>query len=165
MTAEDPSGERPATDEELFDRARKAVGELRARGRLANGQAGQGNTLNLRHGLRSVQLLAQPDVQEWHSAQVEAITGDLGGDGELTALARASIREVARLEVILAALGQELMTGGVLTGKGNTRAATLTYLQVLDRFTRLSGNLGLQRRQKPTNPLDAVRRAVKEANS
>jgi hypothetical protein len=37
----------------------------------------------------------------------------------------------------------------VLTGKGRMRAATTVYLQVLDRFTRLSATLGLQRRPKP----------------
>jgi hypothetical protein len=137
---------------------------LRGQGRAANGQAGAGNTLNLRHGLRSTQLLEQPNITAWHREQVDAITTDLGGDQELTALARASVREAARLEVILGALGDQLLAGGVLTGKGKMRAATTVYLQVLDRFTRLASALGLERRPKPVNPLDAVRAAVEEAN-
>ena len=49
-----PSGELPAPAPELFERAREAVAALRGQGRLANGQAGPGNTLNLRTGLRAV---------------------------------------------------------------------------------------------------------------
>ena len=43
-----PSGELPAPTPELFERAREAVAALRGQGRLANGQAGPSNTLNLR---------------------------------------------------------------------------------------------------------------------
>ena len=42
-----PSGELPAPAPELFERAREAVAALCGQGRLANGQAGPGNTLNL----------------------------------------------------------------------------------------------------------------------
>jgi hypothetical protein len=150
----------------LFERAREAVAALRgaAPGRRANGQAGPGNTLNLRTGLRSALLLDQPDVAAWHREQVHAITTDLGGEAELSALQRATVREVARLEVILAALGHELLDGGVLTPKGAMRAATVVYLQVLDRFVKVAATVGLQRRAKPIDPLDAVRQAVIEVN-
>ena len=156
IQVETPSAERPAPTPELFERARAAVAALRGRGRQENGQAGEGNTLNLRHGLRSSQLLEQPDMATWHAEQVAAITMDLGGDSELTALGRASVREAARLEVILGALGDELLTGGVLTGKGHMRAATTVYLQVLDRFVRLSAALGLERRARKVPSLGQV---------
>ena len=126
---------------------------------------GPGNTLRLETGLRSRLLLEQPDVAAWHREQVEIITADLGGENELSALQRASVREVARLEVIVAALGNELLEGGVLTPKGAGRSATFVYLQVLDRFMKMAGTVGLQRRPKPTNPLDAVRQAVIEVNN
>ncbi|HYN06939.1 MAG TPA: hypothetical protein VES67_06085 [Vicinamibacterales bacterium] len=143
-----PSGELPPAEPELFERAREAVGALRGRGRQANGQAGRQNTLALRHGLTSKQLVQQPDVAAWHQEQIAAIETDLGGPAELSSLARASVREVARLEVILGAMGDELLAHGVLTGKGKTRAATTTYLQVLDRFAKLANTLGLARQQK-----------------
>ena len=145
-----PSRELPAPSPELFERAREAVSAIRGRGRQQNGQAGPGNTLNLRHGLHSTQLLEQQDIEAWHREEVEAIESDLGGEAELSALQRASVREAARLEVILGALGGELLDGGVLTGKGKCRAATTTYLQVLDRFVRVAGTLGLARRAKRT---------------
>ena len=159
-----PSGELPAAGPELFERAREAVSALRGRGRQSNGRAAKGNTLALRTGLRSQQLIEHPDIAEWHREQVEAISADLGGDAELSALARASVREAARLEVIVAALGDELLEHGVLTGKGKSRAATNVYLHVLDRFVRLTSTLGLERRQRHVNPLDAVHAAVAEAN-
>ena len=110
--------------------------------------------MNLRHGLRSKQLLNQPDIAAWHQEEVTAIETDLGGEAELSALQRASVREAARLEVILGALGGELLEHGVLTGKGATRAATTTYLQVLDRFVRVANTLGLERKAKqlPADP-------------
>lgn len=153
---EPPSDELPAVDPELFERAREAVTAIRGKGRRPNGQGGRGNMLNLRHGLKSRLLLEQADVSTWHREQVEAITADLGGDVGLSALARASVREAARLEVILAALGDGLLMGGVLTAKGKTRAATGTYLRVLDRFTRMVSTLGLSRRTRDVLTLDAA---------
>jgi hypothetical protein len=148
LPADAPSEEHPPVDPALFERARDAVSALRGAGRRQNGQAGAGNMLALRTGLRSSQLLNAPDVAAWHAEQVAAITVDLGGEAELSALARASVREVARLEVILAALGEDLLRTGVLTGKGKSRSATTVYLHVLDRFTRLSQALGLARQPK-----------------
>lgn len=143
-----PFGELPPAESELFDRARAAVAALRGRGRQPNGQAGLNNTLRLTSGLRSKQLIEQPDIVAWHREQIQVITADLGGASELAALKRASIREAARLEVIAAALGDDLLNRGVLTGKGAMRAATTTYLQVLDRFVRITATLGLERKPK-----------------
>ena len=143
-----PSEQLPAPDPELFERAREAVTAIRGRGRQEDGRAGPGNLLNLQHGLRSTQLLNQPDIAEWHREEVAAITVDLGGETELSALQKASVREVARLEVIAAALGSEILESGPLTGKGAIRSATNVYLSVLDRYVRLANTLGLARRQR-----------------
>jgi hypothetical protein len=146
-----PSGEPsplPPIDPELFERARQAMMALRGQGRRVNGQAGRGNTMAIKTGLRSTQLLAVPDIAAFHREQVQAITADLGGDAELSALCRVAIREAARVEVILAALGDELLEHGVLTGKGRTRSATSLYLKTLDRFLKVSGVLGLERRAR-----------------
>lgn len=154
----DVHGETTAAREatELFDRAQEAVSALRGRGRRPDGKFGAGNTLNLRHGLRSEQLIKQPDVSVWHREQVSVIVADLGGETALSALELATVREAARLEVILGALGTDLLERGPLTGKGKSRAATTTYLRVLDRFVRIAGTLGLERRARQTNALDIV---------
>ncbi|MGC4084262.1 MAG: hypothetical protein QM736_19670 [Vicinamibacterales bacterium] len=152
------AAESPATPaaEDLLERAREAVAAVRAQGsRDARGRTRDG-LLNLRHGLYATSLLARPEVAAFHSEQVAAITTDLGGASELSALAQASVREAARLEVILHALGTELLASGVLTGKGKMRAATTTYLQVLDRFTRLAATLGLERRSRKVTFADAI---------
>lgn len=143
-----PSGQLPPVDPALFEQASAAVLAIRGRGRRANGQAGAGNTLALRHGLRSAQLLEHPDIAAWHQEQVQAINTDLGGEAELSTLARGSVREAARLEVILAAIGDELLEHGVLTGKGRTRSATMVYLRVFDRYLKVTAVLGLARRTK-----------------
>jgi hypothetical protein len=156
--------DKSAVDPALFSAAAAAVAAIRGHGRRQNGQVTTGNTVAIRHGLYSSQLLNAPDVAAWHAEQVSAITADLGGEVELSSLARASVREVARLEVILAALGEDLLRTGVLTGKGKSRSATTVYLHVLDRFTRLSQALGLARKPKSLGTLADVHRAVDEAN-
>jgi hypothetical protein len=45
-------------------------------------------------------------------------------------------------------LGSNIVKHGVLTTKGKTRAAVTTYLQVVDRLTRLALALGLERQAK-----------------
>ena len=151
-----PSGELPAAEPELFERAREAVSALRGRGRQSNGQAAKGNTLAMTDGFRSLQLMNHPDIAAWHQEQVEAISADLGGSVELSALARTSVREAARLEVIVAALGDELLEHGVLTGKGKMRSATNVYLRALDRLMKLTSVLGLARQQKRVPSLTEV---------
>jgi hypothetical protein len=54
--------------------------------------------------------------------------------------------------------------GGPLTSKGRGRRAFVVWLQSIDRLARGLRLVGLQRRSKPVNPLDAVRQAVIEAN-
>ena len=150
-----PSGELPAPAPELFERAREAVAALCWSGSSGERPGGSGQHPEpIRAGLRSALLLEQPDIALWHCEQVEAISADLGGASELSALQRASVREVARLEVILAALGNELLDGGVLTGIGAMRAATTAYLQVLDRFVRVAGRVGLERKARKIPSLE-----------
>lgn len=55
--------------------------------------------------------------------------------------------------------------GGPLTIRGNGRRAYLVWLQAFDRLERGLRLVGLERKTKPINPLDAVRQAVIEANS
>jgi hypothetical protein len=81
---------------------------------------------------------------------------------ELTALAHAAVRETARLVVIAGALGDDVLTRGVLTGKGQTRASVLLYLKVLDRFTRCAALLGLERRSRPVDLADYLRQRADE---
>jgi hypothetical protein len=51
-----------------------------------------------------------------------------------------------------------------MTRTGIKGQAFARYIAILDREIRLAALLGLERRAKPVNPLDAVRAAVEEAN-
>ncbi|MEO7190068.1 MAG: hypothetical protein ABI051_03330 [Vicinamibacterales bacterium] len=157
-SAAPPFAELPAAGPELFEEARKAVGAIRHRGREGNGRFGMGNGGALKTGLRSRQLIDAPEVGQWHAEAVALITGDLGGSDELSHLSTATVREAARLEVILEALGQDLLVNGTLTAKGRQRAALTAYLGVLAQFARLTNQLGLSRKPKPVATLEQVMR-------
>jgi hypothetical protein len=139
----------PAVEPELFEQAKAAVQALRgSRGQRVGGRFTVGNFDAGKTGMHSRQLQDLPDVAAWHRERVAAITGDLGGADELSALQQGLVREVARLEVVVAALGEDVLAHGTLTGKGRTRGATNVWLSVLDRYSRLAQQLGLQRRQR-----------------
>ena len=50
------------------------------------------------------------------------------------------------------------------TAKGRTATVVARLLAVMDRKLKLIQLVGLERRSKPVNPLDAVQRAVEDAN-
>lgn len=97
-------------------------------------------------------------------ARVAAIVADLGGPDSISALALRMAERHARLELVDDFLFDNLQRLGPLTGKGRQRAALTAWLAVVDRLHKSGLALGLERRAKPVNPLDAVRRAVEEAN-
>lgn len=123
----------------------------------------------LKHGVYStlVQGGSLPEQAETIAALAERqreIETDLGGAEHLSRVHRDAVRDLLRLELITEFLFGRLLEAGPLTGKGRTRAATMTYLQVLDRVHRLRQMVGLQRQARPVDPLEAVRRAVAAAN-
>jgi hypothetical protein len=140
--------------DELFARARSAF--LAMRGSSDPSGNSQGTTSALKHGVRSTQVLLNHDIMLWHREQIAAITADLGGEGELSTLQVAHVREVARLEVILAALGDELLNAGLLTNKGKMREATTAYLHVLAAFIKVSSSVGITRVAKRIETLKEI---------
>lgn len=54
--------------------------------------------------------------------------------------------------------------GGPLTTRGRTRRAYTVWLAASDRLERGLKLVGLTRKARPVDPLEAVRRAVEEAN-
>ncbi|MDP3720029.1 MAG: hypothetical protein Q8T13_19885 [Acidobacteriota bacterium] len=81
------------------------------------------------------------------------IEADLGGAPNLSRVHRDAIRDLLRLELVGEFLFDRLLESGPLTGKGRTRAATMTYLQVLDRVQRLRQMVGLARVSRPVTSL------------
>jgi hypothetical protein len=94
------------------------------------------------------------------AARVE-LRGELGEVGVVKGSLADSFVE---LDAVRNYLGSRLAAEGPLTGKGRTRALLTAYLAVVDRQVRLAQVLGIERRAKPVDPLEAVRRAVEEAN-
>lgn len=143
--------------------------ERPASGRRADGTFAPGNSASLRHGLfsRQVRGALLPEQAEVLAALAEKrteIERDLGGADAVGALSRDLVSRYLELSVIADYLGQQLVIEGPLTTKGNQRAALTAYLSVVDRVHRIAMTLGLERKTKPVNPLEAVRRAVEEAN-
>jgi hypothetical protein len=135
----------------------------------ADGRFQKGNTFSLKHGGFSEQvkralLPEQAAILESLAEKRAEIERDLGGAETLSVLTRDLANRYLELCVVADYLGGKLVTEGPLTPKGNQRAALTAYLGVIDRLQRLALTLGLERRQKPVNPLDAVRHAVEEAN-
>lgn len=59
---------------------------------------------------------------------------------------------------------QLIQRGGPVTNKGAARALLRVYLIAADRELKLAQVLGLERRTKRIDPIDAIRAAVVEAN-
>jgi hypothetical protein len=157
MDKDDPTTPDTPTHDEMFARAREAVLDMRGTGQNEkSGKLEPGNAVALKHGVRSTRILLNPDILAWHREQVIAISNDLGGESELSTLQISHVREVARLEVILAALGDELLNAGVLTPKGNMRVCTTAYLHVLDRFVKVASAVGIQRVSKRIESLQEI---------
>lgn len=138
------SGPRPMTP------ARRAVYD-----RLS--QDMRGNTRALRTGLYSakVQSGALADAAALQSREaVAAIVEDLGGAAQVGLAKRGLIQRYVALSFVADHLEGHMAQGGVLSTKGKTRSATLTYLSVLDRLARLAAAFGLERKPKQTGDLE-----------
>lgn len=98
-------------------------------------------------------------------ATIAAIESDLGGSESLSVIKRGLVTEMARLQLIVGYLGDNVGRLGPLTGKGRTRAALTAYLQAFDRLQRLAATLGLERVTKPLGTLEDVQRAVERVNA
>jgi hypothetical protein len=85
---------------------------------------------------------------------------DSGAAQTLQATAEAFVE----VSLLRRALFHKLAQDGPITGKGRLRAALTAYLGGLDRETRLAQSLGLDRKSRPVDPLEAVAVAVAEAN-
>ena len=138
-------------------------------GRRADGKFAPGNTEALTHGAYSKQARAGDLPSQAESAalvreRVQEIVNDLGGRDEISTVLAGQVRQHGRLEMLEEHLWHQIEDGGVTTAKGSTRACVTLWLKVLDRLQRSAMTLGIERKQRQVNPLDAVRAAVLEAN-
>jgi len=79
----------------------------------------------------------------------------MGGAAEMSASALALAGELARLQIVAAALGDNVLKHGPLTGRGRARAAVNLWLSVVAQQERLAARLGLQRHSRRVEDLAA----------
>ncbi len=148
------------------ERPGKPFAESATNGRKADGTFTGGNLAALRHGARSEQVKAaalpeQTGMRAALAARRLEIEADLGGS--VSRLSSDMVGRYIELSVVADYLGGRLVAEGPLTTKGRQRAALTAYLSVVDRLHRVATALGLERRQKPVNPLEAIHRAAAAA--
>jgi hypothetical protein len=124
------------------------------------GQFTAGNTKSLKHGLysergRQALLRGQESRLEVLAADRTELVSDLGGIEATGVLKRKAVDKTLQLEVVADTLVSNLIREGVLTAKGQSRAALSAYLSVVDRLMRLYQMLGMERRQKSVPSLEA----------
>lgn len=96
---------------------------------------------------------------------VERLRSDLAVDGRAAATLEGLVDAFAEATLLRRSLFLRMSEqGGAVTAKGKTRALFNSYLSALDRERRLALDLGLERRARSVDPVEAVRRAVAEAN-
>jgi hypothetical protein len=105
-----------------------------------------------------------------HAAERAAIEQELISDAgfapeDAPAALRLAVEGIAQATVVLRSAFERIgEAGGPLTMTGRGRRAFVVWLQTFDRLERGLRLVGLQRRSKPVNPLDAIRQAVIDAN-
>lgn len=120
-----------------------------------------GNRAHWKHGRRSRRLQAGqlPEQQALAAAireQVELVVEELGGHAQVSTLKSALLEDWCRLGIYAKTVEQHLEQGGLLTGKGRTKAAAAFWLSLLDRRHRVAEKIGLLRVPKPVASLDDV---------
>ncbi len=122
------------------------------------------NAAALKHGLRRYETtgVLPPDLKQSVEEFRAGVVSDQGGLDDLSAVRAGLCRLLVDAEVGRRLTMNEVIKQGLATRGG--RAAYDRLLSTMDRWLRISSALGLERRQKQINPLDAVRQAVEEAN-
>lgn len=126
------------------------------------------NVASMRHGERSLRgsgaLVAE--LAPAKRALAARVRADLALDSEAPATVEALVDAFAEVSLLRRALYARMVeAGGVVTGKGRIRSTLSVYVTALDRELKIAQTLGLERRQRHVDPLDAVHRAVAEARA
>lgn len=127
----------------------------------ANGQWAPRNRGAVTHGGRRQQPIVDPAA----TALYGVWANDLGGAEELTAGERVLLQRAVEADAIAgAALGYLKRSHQSLVNP-RVQSALTVWGQATSQLLAISRTLGLQRRAKQVDPLDAVRRAVDQANA
>lgn len=166
VATDPPARERPATTDDTARAASDAVDKVRKRPqRGPDGRFLAGNTAASHGGTLARSEALWRELADAKGELVEQLREDLAVNGSAAATFEGLLDAYAEARLMRHAMFHRLASlGGPVTGKGVARALFATYLQALDRETRLATTLGLERKARPVDPLQAVHEAVERAN-
>jgi hypothetical protein len=135
-------------------------------GRCSNGHVIAGNTAALKHGVRAFEARGEAALPSTVRESVDDFRSQVVADrgGELTAIEAGYVRRLGELEAVVRLLASDLATRGLFTARGRTRNTLGRWFEALDRWDRYAQRVGAERKARPVDPLEALRRAVDEVN-
>jgi hypothetical protein len=130
----------------------------------STGRFVRGNRAALVHGARSTAFWAAVAAEQ--QARRTALLADKGYHNGDAPEALAAIVDGACQALVLrdASFNRILEAGGPTSLHGRRRAIFRTWLEASDRARDHLRLLGLERQERPVDPMERVRRAVEEAN-
>ncbi len=116
-----------------------------------------GNLARLTHGVKLFERRGelQPEIRQALNAFRDQLISDQGGEEELTAARAGLIDRLVSAQAVLVLLESDLAARGMLTPRGRLRTTYGAWLSALDRFQRLTKDLGLERRAVKVPTIEA----------
>ena len=130
--------------------------------RWSDGTLRPGNANATKHGIYSAarrDVYERVDIPEF----VNGIISDIGG--EFTTIERGYIDTLRDLEITKRMLIAHLSREGIFTKRGRVRSAYDKLLATVVVWDRIAQRIGVERRARHIDPLDALRHAVDAANA
>lgn len=97
---------------------------------------------------RGTDVVLTPELRSALEEFRAGVLSDLGGDDNLTMLERGLVDRICEIQAICCHLAADVARRGVLTPRGRQRSSVGTLYAGIDRYQRLSAQLGLKRRAK-----------------
>lgn len=121
----------------------------------------------LKHGVRAFETrgdAALPgDVRNSVDDFRLQVMRDRGGPEDLSAVETGYIRRLGELETVARLLASDLASRGLFTPRGRVRGTFSRWLETLDRWDRYAQRVGLDRKPKRLETIDAIMREHKES--
>jgi hypothetical protein len=92
--------------------------------------------------------LLPAELREQHDTFKAAIYADLGGEDELTTIAKSAVENLAQVKTLQNLFLAEIARRGIVTSKGKVRSVVEAFFKATDRHDRLARLVGLERRTK-----------------
>ena len=118
-----------------------------ATGRLLRGHIAA-QTTGVQTFLRRGPDALDDGLREEHFAFRSAVYADLGGEEQLSTLAKSYVERLAELNTVANLLALDLAKRGILSPRGRVRSSLDQFMKCLDRWDKLAQRIGMERRPK-----------------